>query len=253
MGTLCLRLCRMNASRFSPPFSPRLSSGSNHRCRRFRHMLRCMNLFPRSPPVPIPCSTLCITLPDLLSAQLPQLLGRIPPSINPRLANQVYTKRSDSTPDMLAVGNIVYQTPTSPAASRHPISPEKTPSQLGPLLPSFLKHEIKPARARSPSSLSPSSASSADLSFDEFDDELSSPTRRMAALNFYTQKNVGSGRLSNDSGSTSSLTLGGSMGGSIWSLDRNEDKAWSTTMNQSPELLVASRSRTSSFDALKGI
>lgn len=177
-----------------------------------------------------------------------------PPSINPRLANQAYTKRSSSTPDMLTVGNIVYQTPTSPAASRHPISPEKTPSQLGPLLPSFLKNEIKPARARSPSSLSPSSASSADLSFDGFDDEmLSSPTRRMAALNFYTQKNVGSGRLSNDSGSTSSLTLGGSMGGSIWSLDRNEDKAWSSTMNHSPELLVASRSRTSSFDALKGI
>lgn len=176
-----------------------------------------------------------------------------PPSINPRLANQALARRSSSTPDMLTVGNIVYETPTSPAALRHPISPEKTPSQLGPLLPSFLKNEIKPARARSPSSLSPSSASSADLSFDEFDDELSSPTKRMAALNFYTQKNMGSGRLSNGSGSTSSLTLGGSMGGSIWSLDRNEDKVWSSTMNRSPELLVSSRSRTSSFDALKSI
>lgn len=176
-----------------------------------------------------------------------------PLTVNARLANQTVARRSISTPEILTVGNIVYQTPTSPAALRHPVSPEKTPSQLGPLLPSFLKNEIKPARARSPSSLSPSSASSADLSFEEFDDELSSPTRRMAAMNFYAQKNAGSGRLSNASGSTSSLTLGGSMGGSIWSLDRDEDKAWTSAVSHSPELLASSRSRTTSFDALKAI
>ncbi|THH03994.1 hypothetical protein EW145_g5842, partial [Phellinidium pouzarii] len=170
-------------------------------------------------------------------------------AVNSRLANHSYAaRRANSTPDM-ASGSIVYQTPPSPAAPRGPTSlssafvfddHERYSSMLshaniqtGPLLPSFLKHEVQPVRStwgtRTPASLSPASSSSADLSFDEHD-ELNSPisTNGVAvARPFYAQTHrtgsvSGSG---SSTGSTSSLTLGGS---SIWSLDRDEDKAWNS-------------------------
>lgn len=168
-------------------------------------------------------------------------------AVNPRVANQVFARRAISTPEIPS-GNIVYQTPPSPAAIRHPNpSDEKPLPHAGPHLPSFLKNEIKQGYNRTPLSLSPCSSASADLSFDELDESVNSPPGRLAATSFYAQKNTGSGPLSSASGSTSSLTLGGSMGGSIWSLDRDEDKAWSSAVFPSSDIL-STRSRTTSFE-----
>ncbi len=145
-------------------------------------------------------------------------------------------------------GNVVYQTPISPSRANFSLMADGG-AQTGHLLPSFLKNEIKPI-ARTPLSLSPSSSSSAELSFDEYDDELNSPGSIIgAASSFYAQQKTGSGKLSSGSGSTSSLTLGGS----IWALDREEDKSWNAVALPSPDYLAGMRSRKPSFEPLKNM
>jgi hypothetical protein len=147
-------------------------------------------------------------------------------------------------------GNILYQTPNSPSAIP-PSNANDDPSlRTGPLLPSFLKNEIKPVRrTRSPSSLSPSSSSSADLSFDEYDDDLASPSLAKAATGFYAQQHSpGSGSSSSGgSGSSSSLTLGGS----IWSMNRDEKMAWNSAVFPSTDAIVGPRIRTTSLGPVK--
>lgn len=173
-------------------------------------------------------------------------------AVNSQMANQAFVRRTMSTPDVPSIsGNIVYQTPTSPSTASPPIySDEKAEAiYAGQLLPSFLKDEVKPTCVRTPTSLSPSSTSSADLSFDEYEDDLPSPSSFIdSATMFYAQQNAGSGALSSSaSGSSSSLTLGGS----IWALDRDEDKVWSSNALPNPDLVVGSRLRTTSIEASK--
>ena len=169
--------------------------------------------------------------------------------VNSRLANHsaaVFPRRAATTPDPAAAGNILYQTPNSPSAIPPPN--DDLSLRTGPLLPSFLKNEIKPVRrTRTPSSLSPSSSSSADLSFDEYDDELASPSLAKAASGFYAQHSAGSGSLSSSSGSSSSLTLGGS----IWAMNRDEKVGWSAAVFPSTDMIVGARSRTTSIDPAK--
>ncbi|EJD04904.1 uncharacterized protein FOMMEDRAFT_166649 [Fomitiporia mediterranea MF3/22] len=164
------------------------------------------------------------------------------------------TQRSVSTPESsLGGGNIVYQTPPSPAVARPPLSISSalahtsgqasphsaSPALAGSFLPSFFKNEIQPFRvisrphanvtqgsgtgSRTPASLSPASSASADLPFDEHD----GPAKPVGVIgsgrksSFYAHpRGAGSG---SSMGSSSSLTLAG---GSIWSLDRDEDKTW---------------------------
>ncbi|KAI5116889.1 hypothetical protein M0805_004634 [Coniferiporia weirii] len=235
-------------------------------------------------------------------------------NVNGRLAGQTYAaaRRAEIASEVVTSGNIVYQTPSSPATphSAHSLSgagasasaftsdererytslqshmSTSAGARTGPLLPSFLKNEVQPIRpmwgagARTPASLSPASSSSADLSFDEYE-EVGSPVSASASANggatpgaiarpFYAHRagsasgsgsGSGSGS-STGSGSTSSLTLGGS---SIWSLDRDEDKAWNANagtgtgvgMGALPDSFVNAfagvRVRTASADALKAI
>lgn len=160
---------------------------------------------------------------------------------------QAFARRSNSTPEMPS-GNVVYQTPISPSRANFSLMPDGG-AQTGHLLPSFLKNEIKPV-ARTPLSLSPSSSSSAELSYDEYDDELNSPGSVIGvASTFYAQQKTGSGKLSSGSGSTSSLTLGGS----IWAMDRDEDKSWNAVALPSPDYLAGMRSRKPSFEPLKNM
>ncbi|TDL26813.1 hypothetical protein BD410DRAFT_470620 [Rickenella mellea] len=141
--------------------------------------------------------------------------------------------------------NIVYQTPISAPS---PGANASTNPPSGPLLPSFLKNAID-ARPRTPSSLSLSSNSSAELSYDDYDDDLPSPASGGPPQTmFYAQQRRGSGCASNSSGSASSLTL---VGGNIWAMDHGENKTWVPVALPSPDALVASRSRTSSREVLR--
>ena len=173
--------------------------------------------------------------------------------VNARLANQsaaAFPRRAAATPDSTtAGGNILYQTPNSPSAIPPPATlTDDTSLRTGPLLPSFLKNEIKPVRrTRTPSSLSPSSTSSTDLSFDEYEDDLASPSLPKAASGFYAQHSAGSGSLSSSSGSSSSLTLGGS----IWAMNRDEKIGWNNAVFPNTDLIVGARSRTTSIDPVK--
>lgn len=133
-----------------------------------------------------------------------------------------------------------------PSAGAHP----QPNAQAGALLPSFLAHELATSAhhnansvstgTRTPASLSPASSTSIDLSNDEHDfeyyvngNEISkglnlSTSRRtpgpIARPHFYAQaRRAGSASGSSSAtGSTSSLALGGS----IWSFDQDEGKAW---------------------------
>ena len=158
-------------------------------------------------------------------------------------------------------GNIVYQTPPSPAAMRPPVSissplasdcaSPQTALSAGPLLPSFLKREVQHSCVRprpltnplatpgngprSPASLSPASSTSADLPFDDHE----TPAKPVGVIGsgrsaaFYGLPHGASSGSS--MGSSSSLTLAG--GGSIWSLERDENNAWSKNVYSTTEAL----------------
>ncbi|KAL5520499.1 hypothetical protein ACEPAG_9723 [Sanghuangporus baumii] len=168
-----------------------------------------------------------------------------------------------TTEKSLGTGNIVYQTPPSPAVMRPPTSissplaltrecaSPQTASSVGPPLPSFLKQEVQQGRAasrpfinplsttsngpRSPASLSPASSTSADLPFDDHQ----APSKPVGVIGsgrgtaFYAlPRGASSG---SSMGSSSSLTLAG--GGSIWSFERDENKAWNTGVFNTTEAL----------------
>ncbi|KAL5498354.1 hypothetical protein ACEPAH_2496 [Sanghuangporus vaninii] len=167
------------------------------------------------------------------------------------------------TEKSLGTGNIVYQTPPSPAVMRPPASissplaltrdcaSPQTASSAGPPLPSFLKQEVQQRRTasrpfinplstasnvpRSPASLSPASSTSADLPFDDHEAQ-SKPVGVIGSgrsATFYALPHgAGSG---SSMGSSSSLTLAG--GGSIWSLERDENKAWNNGVLNTMEAL----------------
>lgn len=144
-------------------------------------------------------------------------------------------------------GNIVYQTPLTPVSSaRYPLQLDD-PLASNVHLPSFLKYQPKQPGARSPVSLSPTSTSSADLSFDEYDDVPPSPASFRPAHGLYSRHSAGSGAMSTASGSTSSLTLPG--GNNIWALNRGENKSWTAVALPCPEFLAGPK-RTSSREVL---
>ncbi|KAL5525089.1 hypothetical protein ACEPAF_8958 [Sanghuangporus sanghuang] len=168
-----------------------------------------------------------------------------------------------TTEKSLGTGNIVYQTPPSPVVMRPPASissplaltrdcaSPQTASSAGPSLPSFIKQEVQQRRTasrpfinplsttnngpRSPASLSPASSTSADLPFDDNE----APSKPVGVIGsgrnatFYALPHDASSGSS--MGSSSSLTLAG--GGSIWSLERDENKAWNNGVLNTVEAL----------------
>lgn len=144
---------------------------------------------------------------------------------------------SPSQKDLYVNSPPIYETsgqrqssPPSPlsANSPRPSAHEMTPVP-GALLPSFLQDLAPP-------SLSPTSTSSAEFSFEEYDEDPSSPIYSTSG-EFYAQDRARSGTQSSSSGSSSSLNLGPSVAGlsSIWKLDGEESRAWPKAGLPSPK------------------